>query len=220
MTALDCNGVQALEQALRQKRGQLRAKRVFDACAASVLLLLLGPALLLLALLVRLSSRGPAIFRQSRLGFQDTTFTVYKFRSMRIEPDPALASAQQTAAAQGILVKREKDPRVTLLGKVLRSTSLDELPQLFNVLKGDMSLVGPRPLIPFMLEPYPEFRKARALVRPGITGLWQVSERHNNTSALSMMPYDLEYIRSFSLGLDGRILFRTPFAVSSGNGAC
>jgi N-acetylglucosaminyldiphosphoundecaprenol N-acetyl-beta-D-mannosaminyltransferase len=212
--------VQGLERCLRQKRGQLLAKRALDACAASLLLLLMAPTLLILSLLVRLTSPGPAIFRQRRLGYRDTTFTLYKLRSMRSEPDPALAAAQQTAAAHGILVKGEKDPRVTWIGRILRSTSLDEVPQLFNVLRGDMSLVGPRPLMPFMLDPYPEFRKARALVRPGITGLWQVNERHNNTSALSMMPYDLKYIRSFSLGLDGCILFRTPFVVGSGNGAC
>ena len=212
--------VQGLERSLRQKRVQLLLKRVFDGAAAAVFLLVLAPALLLVALLVRFSSRGPVIFRQSRVGYRETAFVMYKFRSMRLEHDLNLASAQQIAAAHGLLVKGENDPRVTPIGRCLRSTSLDELPQLFNVLNGDMSLVGPRPLVPFMLEPYPEFRKARALVQPGITGLWQVRDRERNTSAVPMMPHDLEYIRRFSLILDLGILLRTPFVAGSGKGAC
>ncbi len=143
-----------------------------------------------------------------------------KFRSMRVEADPAIEVARQAAAAQGRLWKGAEDSRVTRIGRFLRKTSLDELPQLFNVLKGEMSFVGPRPLIPFMLAAHPEFARARALVRPGITGLWQVSERENNTSAQAMMPYDLEYVSKLSLGFDARILVRTIFVVVSGYGAC
>jgi exopolysaccharide production protein ExoY len=212
--------IQRLEQSLRQKRVQLLLKRAFDWAAAAVGLLLLAPALILIGLLVRLSSRGPAIFSQPRAGYRDTAFVMYKFRSMRNEPDPAIAAAQQSAAARGVLLKQENDPRITRIGRFLRSTSLDELPQLLNVLKGDMSVVGPRPLVPFMLDPYPEFRKARALVRPGITGLWQVRDRDHNTSAVPMMPHDLEYIRSLSLRLDLRILLRTFLVVGTRKGAC
>jgi len=143
---------------------------------------------------------------------------MYKFRTMRVQAASAVGHQTDTAT-KGLLVKGRNDPRVTPLGRFLRSTSLDELPQLFNVLKGDMSLVGPRPLIPFMLAGHPEFAKARALVRPGITGLWQVCERENNTNAAAMMPYDLEYIQRFSLWSDLAILLRTPFVVFSGKGA-
>ena len=212
--------IQGLEGSLRQKQLQLLLKRVFDGAAAAVILLLLAPALLLIALLVRLSSRGPVIFSQPRVGYRDTAFVMYKFRSMRIEPDPASAAAQQNAAARGILLKQENDPRVTRIGQFLRSTSLDELPQLLNVLKGEMSVVGPRPLVAFMLDPYPVFRQARALVRPGITGLWQVRDRDHNTSAVPMMPHDLEYIRRLSLRLDLQILLRTFLVVGTRKGAC
>ena len=160
------------------------------------------------------------IFQQARVGFRGRVFTFYKFRSMRIEDDPEWARAREVAASKGILVKGRDDPRVTAIGKVLRAASFDELPQLINVLKGDMSLVGPRPLVPFMLGPYPEFACARALMRPGLTGLWQVRERENNTSAASMMTYDLDYIRWFSLTSDFAILLDTVRAVISRKGAC
>jgi exopolysaccharide production protein ExoY len=169
--------------------------------------------------LVRLSSPGPAIFRQARVGFRGNHFTVYKFRTMVSDHPQTALEAQATAATEGILLKGKDDARVTPIGKWLRSTSLDELPQLFNVLRGEMSLVGPRPLMPFMLEKHPEFSQLRSLVRPGITGLWQVSERHNNTSAAAMLPYDVEYVRRFSLLTDVRILLKTPLAVFAGKGA-
>lgn len=210
----------ALERALRELRPQLILKRIADVCGAGVAMVLLSPLLLAIALLVKLSSRGPVLFRQTRVGWRGRNFDMLKFRSMRVETDPAMEAARQAAIAEGTLLKGAEDARVTGLGRVLRNTSLDELPQLFNVLKGDMSLIGPRPLIPFMLEGQPEFARLRALVRPGITGLWQVSDRENNTSARAMTPYDLEYIRYFSLRLDLRILWRTVFVVATGHGAC
>jgi exopolysaccharide production protein ExoY len=120
---------------------------------------------------------------------------------------------------QGLLFKTRNDPRVTRVGALLRKTSIDELPQLLNVVRGEMSVVGPRPLVPHMLDPFPELRRIRSQVRPGITGLWQVSARHLNTSALQMAPYDLEYIKKFSLWLDLRILLKTPAAVLLAKGA-
>lgn len=208
-----------LERSLSGKPVQLFIKRGFDIGIASLALIALAPLLALLWLLVRLSSPGPAIFRQTRVGFREAPFTMYKFRTMVAQPRQSVLDAQATAARNGILLKGKDDARVTPLGRWLRSTSLDELPQLFNVFKGDMSLVGPRPLLPFMLEPLPEFRRVRCLLRPGITGLWQISERHNNTSAAAMLPYDLEYVRRFSLLTDLRIIFRTPVAVLAGRGA-
>jgi exopolysaccharide production protein ExoY len=212
--------IRSLEQNLEGKHIQLWLKRAVDLAGATIALLLLAPAFLLIALLIRLTSPGPAIFQQTRVGLRGREFTFYKFRSMQIEDDPARVRAREAASAKGILVKGQDDPRVTAIGRILRATSFDELPQLINVLKGDMSLVGPRPLVPFMLGPYPEFACARALIRPGLTGLWQVRERENNTSAAAMMTHDLEYIRQFSLTCDFAILLDTVQAVISRKGAC
>ena len=126
----------------------------------------------------------------------------------------ALASADR-----GILHKVKRDLRVTPIGALLRRTSIDELPQLFNVLRGEMSLVGPRPLTPFMLKHLPEFAEVRGLVRPGITGLWQIRDREHNTSAEFMIEHDLEYVARCGLRLDAVILVRTPFVVLGGKGA-
>jgi len=196
------------------------AKRAFDLLAAATLLLVLAPLLVATALCIALSSRGPVLFCQAREGYRGRQFTLWKFRSMRTEHDTVTAEAQRAAAGEGRLIKLKSDPRVTAVGRFIRVTSIDELPQLFNVMKGEMSLVGPRPLVPFMLAPHPEFREVRALVRPGITGLWQIRDRENNTSASGMMPHDLEYISRFSLDLDALILVRTVKAVLSAKGAC
>ena len=211
---------ESLESGLRQKRLQVLLKRLLDIVGATLALIIGAPLLLAIALSVKLSSRGPVLFRQTRLGWHGRSFLMLKFRSMRVETDRVVEAARQAAVAEGRLLKGADDSRVTRVGRFLRKSSLDELPQLFNILKGDMSLVGPRPLIPFMLAAHPEFARARALVRPGLSGLWQVGERENNTSAQAMLPYDLDYIREFSLGLDARILVRTLFIVVSGYGAC
>jgi exopolysaccharide production protein ExoY len=208
-----------LEHSLRRKNVQLFFKRVCDFVGAALGLIALSPLFVLIALFVRLTSRGPAIFKQIRAGHNGRDFVMYKFRSMRIESDPRLEKRRQAAASQGILMKAKRDPRVTRLGAFLRSTSLDELPQLINVLKGEMSIVGPRPLIPFMLAPHPEFSRARALVRPGLAGLWQIRDRENNSNALSMMPHDLEYIRDFSSWNDAVILLKTIWVVLFRRGA-
>ncbi len=205
---------------LRKRRTYLVLKRQMDFWLALGALLTLLPVILMVFLLLRLSSKGPAFFRQTRVGLQQKPFVMYKFRTMRVGPEPFVTEAQREAARSGILVKGGKDPRVTALGRILRVTSLDELPQLINVLTGDMSLVGPRPLLPFMLAPHPEFTAIRSLVRPGITGLWQLRDRANNTSAAAMMPHDLEYVQHISLGLDLAVLLRTPWAVASRKGAC
>lgn len=211
--------IMPLAESLAQKRGQLWLKRTFDLLFAASVLVALAPAMLLIALLIRVTSRGPAFFRQIRVGREGGEFAIYKFRSMRVETSPGWAAAQSAAEARGELLKAKKDPRITRLGALLRRTSLDELPQLINVARGEMSLVGPRPLVPFMLAPFPGFAQARGLVRPGITGLWQVRHRHNNTSATDMMADDLEYIREFRLSLDFLILAKTMGVVLSRKGA-
>src|SRR5881394_3937289 len=179
-----------LADGLKRKRLQTAVKRAFDFVAAALGLIVLAPVFAAAALVIRLTSPGPVFFCQPREGYRGRQFVIWKFRSMHVRHDDATTAAQRTAAALGKLIKVENDPRVTVVGRWLRATSVDELPQLFNVLKGEMSLIGPRPLLAFMLEPYPEFRRTRALVRPGITGLWQIRDRANNTSALSMMSHD------------------------------
>jgi lipopolysaccharide/colanic/teichoic acid biosynthesis glycosyltransferase len=192
------------------------AKRALDIVLASVLLVLFSPILLAAAALVFVSSRGPILFRQQRVGQGGRLFWFYKFRTMYVN---AVAAGEDQSKASGILVKLKVDPRVTPIGKWLRRFSIDELPQLLNVLKGDMSMVGPRPLVPFMLTPYPEFAAERAKVRPGITGLWQIRARHENTSAAFMQSHDLEYVRDQSLATDLKILLATAPQVLSGKGA-
>jgi lipopolysaccharide/colanic/teichoic acid biosynthesis glycosyltransferase len=195
-------------------------KRAFDVVVAATVLLLFAPLLLAAGLAVRLSSPGPAIFRQERVGRRGRPFQVLKFRTMVVDQasviDLRMVEEQQQ---RGILVKLEADPRVTRVGAILRRTSIDELPQLVNVLRGDMSLVGPRPLIPFMLEPYPELAQLRSVMRPGLTGLWQVSARGDNTTALGMAEPDLTYVTQFRLRTDARILVRTLPRLVRGEGA-
>ena len=198
---------------------QLAVKRAFDILVALVGIILFSPLFLLIGLAVFLESGRPVFFSQERMGLRGNRFFMLKFRSMRTQVDPEVERLQREAADAGTLLKLQNDPRVTRLGRFLRSTSLDELPQLINILKGEMSLVGPRPLIPFMLTPYPEFARARSLLRPGITGIWQVRDREANTSAAGMMRYDLEYVREFSLWLDLRLLLETPLAVLRRTGA-
>ncbi len=196
------------------------AKRVMDIVGAGTALILLSPVLAGAAVLVRLTSRGPALFWQERYGRGEKRFRVVKFRTMVVDQAAVIdLVAVEAREGQGVLTKLQNDPRVTRVGKWLRRTSVDELPQLFNVLRGDMTLVGPRPLLPFMLDPYPELRRHRCAVRPGLTGLWQVSQRAANTTALAMADDDLAYVEQQSLALDLRILVRTLPAVVRGSGA-
>ncbi len=189
-------------------------KRWFDLAAASVLLLLTLPLLLTLALLVRLTSSGPVLFRQTRVGLHGRTFELLKFRSMYVGADDSLHREYvtrllrgQEIATQG-LFKLAADPRITPLGRTLRRFSLDELPQLLNVLRGDMSLVGPRPSLPWEVQMFPPWARSRQTVRPGITGLWQVSGR-NRLTMLAGLELDVEYVERRGLRLDLLILLRT-----------
>lgn len=198
---------------------QLPCKRGIDASVALTSLLLLAPVFVTAAIAVKLSSAGPIFFRQEREGQHGKRFIMIKFRTMYVDPPQDIAVHQAKLAASGTLVKLRRDPRVTKVGRWLRMASIDELPQLWNVMRGEMSLVGPRPLIPFMLESDEAFRQVRASMRPGITGLWQLRDRANNTTAEAMRFHDLEYIERFSLALDLVIFLRTIPAVITGKGA-
>jgi len=209
-----------IEETLKRKKDQIVLKRTFDIFLSLILILSLSPILLIVAVLIKLSSRGPILYSNERVGYRGIHFRCFKFRSM--VTDQSIKSDYEVAIAgqeKGILHKVKNDTRVTWIGKVIRKTSIDELPQLFNVLLGDMSIIGPRPLVPFMLKHLPEFREVRCLVRPGITGLWQIRDRINNTSAEFMIEHDTEYIENYSLYMDLKILVKTPLVVVTGEGA-
>jgi lipopolysaccharide/colanic/teichoic acid biosynthesis glycosyltransferase len=190
------------------------ARRLLDIVVAGGLLLALAPLFALIALAIRLDTRGPALFRQRRVGCGLREFTMLKFRTMHSEADSTphreyvQALIGGDGRAHGRLYKLSVDDRVTRAGRFLRSWSLDELPQLLNVLLGQMALVGPRPVIPYEVEMYPEDYLRRFDVKPGLTGLWQVSGRNERTYE-EMVRFDLEYARDASLLLDLRILVRT-----------
>ena len=194
-------------------------KHAFDRSAAAVGLLLLSPLLLAVGLAVRSTTAGPALFRQARVGQDGRTFTLWKFRSMHVDAEERLARLRaHNKHAAGPLFKVADDPRVTPLGRVLRRTSVDELPQLVNVLLGHMSLVGPRPPLPREVETYADAVPRRLMVRPGLTGLWQVSGRADLSWDESAR-LDLWYVENWSFALDLSILRRTASAVVHGRGA-
>src|SRR5581483_6688334 len=194
-------------------------KRVIDVIGSAMLIVLLSPMLAAIALAIRLTSAGPALFVQERVGYNKRRFRMYKFRTMVVDAERRLAEIEHLNEAQGPVFKIRKDPRITRIGGFLRKTSLDELPQLFNVLKGDLSLVGPRPMSVRDFERFDEFWfNRRFSVRPGITCIWQVSGR-SNTTFEQWIQQDLDYIDNWSLALDLRILFKTIPAVIRGDGA-
>jgi exopolysaccharide biosynthesis polyprenyl glycosylphosphotransferase len=196
----------------------LAIKRAIDAVVSSVALVLLSPLLALSALLIRLDSPGPAIFRQTRVGRGGRPFTLYKFRTMYEGADLAVAELADHNEASGPLFKMRDDPRRTRVGKWLRKTSIDELPQFWNVLKGDMSIVGPRPALPSEVEQYQPWHRRRLEAAPGITGLWQVSGR-SEVSFDEMVLLDLYYIENWTLFLDLKIMLQTIPTILTGRGA-
>jgi len=194
-------------------------KGSFDRLAAALALLLLLPLLVCIGVAIRLTSSGPALFRQRRVGRGNSEFTIYKFRTMRADAEQRLADvAAANGSADGLLFKMKHDPRVTPIGAVLRRYSADELPQLINVVIGDMSLVGPRPPLPSEVARYEDDVQRRLLVKPGVTGLWQVSGR-SDLAWEEAVRLDLDYVENWSLPLDLAILWRTGAAVLASRGA-
>jgi lipopolysaccharide/colanic/teichoic acid biosynthesis glycosyltransferase len=214
----------------KHKRGMLVVKRAIDLCASAVGLALISPLLLVIAAAIKLTSKGPVLFKQQRVGQYGKLFTVLKFRSMYANNDTSVhkeyvmkliqdqAEKKATGTGDGVY-KLTNDRRITPIGSFLRRTSLDELPQIFNVLTGEMSLVGPRPAIPYELAAYQSWHRRRILeAKPGITGLWQVMGR-SLVKFDDMVRMDLRYANSWSLWLDLKILLMTPRAVIKGAGA-
>lgn len=194
-------------------------KRAIDICGSSLGLIVLSPLFLIVGYMIKKEdSGGPIFFSQDRVGKNGEVFKMYKFRSMCIDAEERLALLLEHNEVEGAMFKMKDDPRVTRIGKFIRKTSIDELPQLWNVLRGEMSLVGPRPpLIREVIE-YSEYDKQRLLVKPGCTGLWQVSGR-NQVSFNEMVQLDLEYIKSQSLFLDIKVIMKTVLIIFKPNSA-
>lgn len=192
--------------------------RLIDITVSASVLILGLPLWIFLALTIALSSPGPIIYKQTRIGLNGRAFQIYKFRSMYKDADQRLAQLLSQNEARGPLFKMKNDPRITPIGKFLRSTSLDEIPQFINILKGDMSLVGPRPALPREVAQYEEWQKGRLAIKPGLTGLWQVRGRSNLTFDEGVL-MDLYYIENWSLRLYIQILLRTIPAVLFSRGA-
>ena len=187
----------------------LTLKRLMDIIGSSLGLLLASPIMLIVAILIKLEDpKGPILFSQVRNREYPKTFKMYKFRSMYVDAEERLQDLMHLNEQSGPAFKIKDDPRITKIGKFIRKTSLDELPQLFNVLKGDMSLVGPRPAIPREVEQYTTYQKQRLFVKPGLTCIWQVSGR-NNIEFDQWVELDIEYIKTRSLWLDIKLILLT-----------
>ncbi len=209
---------------------QGRIKRLVDVVVSTAAIVVLSPLFVLLALLVKRSSAGPVFFEQERLGIDGQPFRFYKFRTMLHNSDDAIHrqfaamfingdGEPEPETTNDNVFKLQDDPRITRIGKWLRKSSLDELPQLFNILRGDMSLVGPRPPICYEIDNYQPWHLERLKVTPGLTGLWQVSGR-SQVPFEEMVRLDVHYINNWSLALDFQILFKTIPVVLRGTGGC
>ena len=200
-------------------RWQLVAKRLLDLLVVAILLVILSPLWLFIVLWIRSDSSGPAIFKQTRVGLGGKPYTIYKFRTM-IQNAEALMKdrLEKVKDLENFVFQEKDDPRITRSGRFLRKTSLDELPQLLNILIGNMSLVGPRPEVPELVKLYTPEQQQRLNVLPGVTGLAQVNGRSELTLG-ETMAYDLEYVRIWSFWLDLKILWKTIFVVFTGKGA-
>jgi exopolysaccharide biosynthesis polyprenyl glycosylphosphotransferase len=202
---------QFAEHVLKQQKNYLWMKRAFDIIASILGLVLLAPVLLLVSLFIKLDDpNGKVFFSQIRVGEKGRPFSIYKFRSMVSNAEQLLDKIIDKNETTGAMFKMKDDPRVTRIGHFLRKTSMDELPQLINVLKGDMSLVGPRPPLPREVEKYTGYDMQRLLVRPGCTGLWQVSGR-STVGFHEMVELDLKYIHERSILIDFKLIMKTVF---------
>lgn len=215
----DFSGFPLLEfETFSAKEWQLFAKRTLDILLAVLMLMILAPFMLIIGLAINLTSEGPILFKQKRCGLNGRQFTLYKFRSMIHGAEMKKRELEKVNEMDGPVFKIKRDPRITPLGRVLRRLSIDELPQLFNVVKGDMSFVGPRPPLAVEVEMYKLWQRRRLSLKPGLTCIWQVSGR-NKISFERWMEMDLKYIDNWSLWLDFKIIFKTILVVLFGYGA-
>lgn len=219
LETLSAGGLAVLRVAPPVGRGlQTLLKSVLDRAGAAAGLMLLAPMFLGIVLAIRLGSRGPAFYRQRRIGRDGIPFVMWKFRTMVVDADAQKAELAGSNENDGLMFKMRRDPRVTRVGRLLRRTSMDELPQLINVLTGHMSLVGPRPPLPEEVAKYDEVELRRLTVRPGMTGLWQISGR-SDLSWDETIQLDLQYVDNWSFTSDVDVMGRTLRAVVDGRGA-
>lgn len=211
-------GLLAAEE-VNQNRLYLFMKRLMDMFGALCGIILLSLVFIIVAIVIKLEDpKGPVFFKQIRVGKDGKEFGMYKFRSMVTDAEEQLKDLLQHNEVSGAMFKMKEDPRVTKIGKFIRKTSIDELPQLLNVLKGEMSLVGPRPPLPREVKEYTSYDKQRLFVTPGCTGLWQVTER-NSVGFAEMVELDLEYIRNRNVFYDIKIIFKTIKVLLGSNNA-
>jgi exopolysaccharide biosynthesis polyprenyl glycosylphosphotransferase len=199
-------------------RFEIQIKNLFSTTVSFLVLLVWFPVLLGISLLIKLSSKGPVFFKQKRVGLRGRTFHMYKFRTMVQNAEQLQASLMSANEVDGPVFKIKDDPRITKIGKFLRKTGLDELPQFYNVLKGDMSLVGPRPPIPSEVKQYKRWQLRRLSMKPGITCIWQIAPNRNNISFEEWMKLDLQYIDNWSFKLDVILFLKTIRTVITGSG--
>lgn len=203
---------------ISNKKIQFFLKRIMDIILSTIGIIILSPVFIILFIWIKADSKGPAIFKQTRVGLNGEDFTIYKFRTMIVDAEKKRELDIDPSNLENFVFQSKADNRITKSGAFLRKTSLDEIPQLFNVLFGTMSLVGPRPEIPDVVRYYPEAYRQRLLVPPGITGLAQISGR-GEIELGKTIHYDLTYIKKFSVWFDIKILFRTVFSVAKKEGA-
>ena len=203
---------------IKSKRGQFFIKRALDLILSTIGIIILLPVFMIISIWIKVDSKGPSIFKQTRVGLNGENFTIYKFRTMVVNAEKKRELDINPEDLQNFVFQSKSDNRITKSGAFLRKTSLDEIPQLFNVFMGNMSLVGPRPEIPDVVKFYPETYRQRLLMLPGITGLAQVSGRGEIELGKTVY-YDLTYIKKFSIWLDIKILFKTAFSVVKEEGA-
>ncbi len=196
-----------------------KRKRVFDICMASILLICTSPVMLLVALAIKLEDmKSPVVYMQKRIGRHGKPFDLYKFRTMVMNADELKAQLMDRNEMDGPVFKMKDDPRITHMGRFLRRTSLDELPQFYNVLKGDMSVVGPRPPLPEEVEQYDDYQKLRLLVTPGITCIWQTQPNRNSIAFDDWVDMDLDYIERRTMCFDLKLILKTPFVMIKRDG--
>ncbi len=193
-------------------------KTVVDIVGSGLILLIWSPFLLIIAILIKLTSRGPVIFKQRRIGLRGREFNIYKFRTMVQDAEKLRPLLEAQNEMDGPVFKIKNDPRITFIGRILRKTGLDEVPQFFNVLKGDMSLVGPRPPLASEVAQYQRWQLRRLSMRPGITCIWQIAPNRNEITFDEWMKLDLQYIDSWSLKIDFLLILKTVQAVIRGSG--
>ncbi|MEG0370971.1 MAG: sugar transferase [Clostridium sp.] len=197
-----------IENSITNKKLQLAIKRCFDLIISLILFIVLSPLFIILIIWIRLDSKGEAVFTQTRIGLNGKPFTIYKFRTMVKDADKMFSRDLNRETLDNFVFQEKEDSRITKSGKFLRKTSLDEIPQLINILKGDMSLIGPRPEIPDIANIYNDYEKIRLLMKPGVSGLAQVNGR-GNLELHETIKYDVTYVENFSLWVDIKIFFKT-----------